>query len=475
MNKPPPRYARLYLSDCVEAMRSMPAESVDAVVCDPPYGIGFMGKEWDSFDHGDTGRNANFQAWSPVWATAAFRVLRPGGHIVAFGGARTSHRLACAIEDAGFEIRDSLAWLYGSGFPKSLNVQQAINKAARGTPQGFMAEQGIPRGDDEGEWEGFGTALKPAQEPVVVARKPLIGTVAANVLAHGTGAMNIDGCRVNTNGEQIHAVRSNPMNREGVVGTDLGFTANAADVFQAAQAASIERTNTLGRWPPNVLLSHSAECECTGSGPEGHEGHEGQEGLVERHTRGESVPVYRCVEGCPVAALDAQAGAPGVSRYFPIFNFDPEIDAPFLYQAKAARKEREAGCAALPDVILARSEGAQAAEKAGAESYTGGSQDIGLNRVSTVKNNHPTVKPVALMRWLCRLVTPPGGTVLDPFLGSGTTGIAALLEGFNFVGCEREADYLIIAEARIAHHAPAAVLLGPDDPVPPLNSLRVSC
>ena len=280
---------------------------------------------------------------------------------------------AVAIEDAGFEIRDSLIWNYGSGFPKSLNVGN-----------------------------GRGTALKPAFEPVVVARKPLIGTVAANVLKHGTGALNIDACRVQGGGA-VHAVQSDPGKRTGTVGADLGFTRQDVDTFRAAQAASIERTNTLGRWPANVIFTHAPGC--------------GEDG---------------CAPGCPVAALDAQSGDAGASRFFTVTEYgdDDLPGVPFFYNAKASRSEREAGCGELP----ARS-GADAVERAAGE----------------VRNHHPTVKPVAVMRWLVRLVTPPGGVVLDPFLGSGTTGIAAMKEGMSFVGIEREADYLAIARARIAH------------------------
>jgi DNA modification methylase len=402
----------LLAGDCLVRMRALPAESIDAVVCDPPYELGFMGKSWDSAGI----------AFDPATWREALRVLKPGGYLLAFGGTRTYHRIAVAIEDAGFEIRDSLIWNYGSGFPKSLNVGN-----------------------------GRGTALKPAFEPVVVARKPLIGTVAANVLAHGTGALNIDACRVQGGGA-VHAVQSDPGKRTGTVGTDLGFTQQDVDTFRAAQAASIERTNTLGRWPANVIFTHAPEC-------------------------GET-----CAPGCPVAALDAQSGvgkstvsarggsspnpmswgtaradgeklaghadAGGASRFFTVTEYGEDDDllgVPFLYVPKASRSEREAGCGELP----ARS-GAAAVDRA--EGSAGLTPRAGAGRSATeVRNHHPTVKPVAVMRWLIRLVTPPGGVVLDPFLGSGTTGIAAVREGFSFIGIEREAAYLDIARARIGH------------------------
>lgn len=309
--------------DCVKVMRELPDASVDSVVTDPPYGLGFLGREWDAVPPGRE------------WAEGCLRVLRPGGHLLAFGGTRTWHRLACAVEDAGFEVRDSIAWLYGTGFPKSLDVSKAIDRAAgaerevigqRSThlarpiteswersraghkgarsqvPNGngrLVADVTAPATDAARTWQGWGTALKPAFEPIVVARKPLAGTVAASVLAHGTGALNVDGCRV---GE---------------------------------------------RWPPNVALDES------------------------------------CADTFPASC--------------------------FMYVAKAATSERPKA-----------------------------------NGVA-----HPTVKPLALMRWLVRLVTPPGGTVLDPFAGSGTTVEAAILEGFASIGIEREADYLPLIQERI--------------------------
>ncbi len=325
----------LYHGDCVEVMASLPAASVDAIVTDPPYGLEFMGKEWDSFR--DT---RHFGEWCTTWAVEAFRLLKPGGHLLAFGGSRTWHRLAVAVEDAGFELRDSIAWLYGSGVPKSLNVAKAIDKTtghvgdAIGTETVDVGMQGghVHTGRDRkmaervvqaAAWQGWGTALKPAFEPIVVARKPLRGSVARNVLDHGTGALNIDACRVPA---------------------DADYEANCASVVGCS-------AHPAGRWPTNVVLS-----------------------------------------------ADQTAELADVGRYFPTFR----------YEFKAPSDERP--------------------------------------RVGVVA--HPTVKPLDLMRWLVRLVTPPSGTVLDPFAGSGTTAEACLIEGFRCVTIERCADYLPLIRAR---------------------------
>jgi len=351
--------------DCREQLATLPDCSVDAIVTDPPYELGFMGKKWD----------ASGIAYDPtVWAEC-LRVLKPGGHLLAFGGTRTYHRMTVAIEDAGFEIRDSLHWLYGSGFPKSHNLK--------------------------GEFGGWGTALKPAHEPIVLARKPLVGTVAANVMAYGTGALNIDATRVAApDGVPVFIQKGGPSQHAYGDGLNGSQSTGAMDT-------------TTGRWPANLILTHSPDC----------------------HTE--------CVSECPVAALNTQSGTTkstartgppggstfgggamnadtgtwygdsgGASRFFTTTEWDPQIDVPFLYVAKPSRRERNAGLDGT--------------------------------------NGHPTVKPVALMRHLVRLVTPPGGTVLDPFLGSGTTAVAATLEGFAWIGCELTDDYLPIIEARVA-------------------------
>ncbi len=561
-------YARIITGDCVASMQALPANSVDSIVCDPPYGLEFMGKEWDKLDvpsdadgfrravnAADAGRDnvfgrasrsspeykasAAMQVWHEAWLREALRVLKPGGHIVAFSGTRTSHRLVCAAEDAGFEIRDSLVWMYGSGFPKSLNVGKAVDRRLGlerkvvGYKRGVRGADGTghekampgkavgvkqvdcdvpviaPATPEAAQWEGWGTALKPAHEPIMLARKPLAGTVAANVLKWGTGALNIDGCRVKlAAGEEVHAPQSSPANRGGVVGSDLGFSENDADAFQQAQRESIERTNTLGRWPPNIILSHSPDCRCVGTqtikgdlrGPDETDGEQeggfGDVGAAKGDGKpnaavygNEEVPVYECAPDCPVALLDAQSG--GAARFFPQLNFDPEYDLPAYYAAKAGRKEREEGLEHLREVdaettvqrkvdskgsknpragsgniaggeiercsACGKAAGASARRGIEAKPCEGNKDGICTPEVVGVregrKNSHPTVKPVAVMRWLIRLVTPPGGLVLDPFMGSGTTGVAAALEGVSFCGMEREAEYAEISFGRIRHHS----------------------
>jgi hypothetical protein len=354
--------------DCLDVMAEMPDTSVDAIVTDPPYGLGFMGREWDDLPPGEE------------WARECLRVLKPGGHLLAFGGSRTWHRLAVAVEDAGFEVRDSIAWLYGSGFPKSLDVSKAIDKAAGATrevvgqyvsPEGTTGRSnhvdrigtstwigGLPDITSPAtpaaqQWAGWGTALKPAFEPIVVARKPLVGTVAANVLAHGTGALNIDATRVHTPGSEAKAYTVKRL-KPGATLNKTGGNWRPED----DDAVTYEGQTTAGRWPTNVVLDGDAADE-----------------------------------------LDRQDSG-GASRFFPTFR----------YQAKAPTRER-----------------------------------VKVDGVA-----HSTVKPLELIRWLVRLVTPPDGTVLDPFAGSGTTGEACLLEGLPCILIEREVDYLPLIHKRIA-------------------------
>lgn len=566
-------------SDCVEAMRKMPKASIDSIVTDPPYELGFMGKRWDA-----SGIAYSVEMWKEV-----LRVLKPGGHLLAFGGTRTYHRLACAIEDAGFEIRDSIDWIYGSGFPKSLDIGKAIDEALYigkaidevegerlswlgpwikkereriGMSQHKLAELGVfhgkvnhggsvanwelgysvptveqfekicevlnlpheytarysylhrndkeysylhrndkkgggrevlgqqkvnqgvaftsegpnkiditaPATDAAKKWDGWGTALKPSHEPIVVARKPLIGTVAQNVLKHGVGGINIDGCRV----------EGGPKTEGGCKGKSRlhgGGITNRASVDQ-----------TTGRWPSNVVLTHHQDCkpigtrrvrgdnrgDCQGKRPGGFGDVGAESGEAEPNAPvygDEVVEAWVCVEGCPVAELDRQSGnrpagarltgneprsdgmsgpiyghgkgarsfesyadAGGASRFFPCFR----------YEAKASRSEREAGCEKL--------ERKTPGECTDRQDDTAGlkSPRAGAGRTGGARNYHPTVKPIALMRWLVRLVTPPEGIVLDPFMGSGTTGIACHKEKFGFIGIEKEEKYFKIAEARIA-------------------------
>lgn len=445
----------IYHGDCLAVLKTLPDNSVDSIVTDPPYGLSFMGKKWD-YDVPSV----------EVWAEC-LRVLKPGGYLLAFAGTRTQHRMAVRIEDAGFEIRDMIAWVYGSGFPKSLDVSKAIDKAGGASPReqsellrakreraGFTREQvaehvgctsssvrdweegraravGAPvefivpsveyraklagllgysaderrligaapdrRGDGtvygvghSGElraggnteaarqWQGWGTALKPALEPITVARKPLIGTVSENVLAHGTGALNIEGCRVGD--EVLPAMTAG----QAKIGT-----------FERGVMVTPERT---GRWPANLI-------------------HDGSEEVL---------------AGFPG---DAESSA---ARYF--------------YCAKASKADRDAGLSHLP-TVTADPYGQHRGRR-----MDGNDTRIDGKPPAVGKNHHPTVKPTDLMRYLCRLVTPPGGTVLDPYTGSGSTGKAAVLEGFRFLGIEREAEYVAVARARIPCSFPACAL-----------------
>jgi site-specific DNA-methyltransferase (adenine-specific) len=327
--------------DCIEQMRNMPDNSVDSIVTDPPYGLGFMGKKWDALPPGEE------------WAIECLRVLKPGGHVLAFGGTRTWHRLAVAIEDAGFEIRDSLYWLYGSGFPKSHDV-------------------GKSTGDPK--WSGWGTALKPATEPIVMARKPFPGTVAANVQTWGTGAINIDGSRIGA-GDPRPLRISKSEDSTGILGDGLNGSYASGE------------TN-MGRWPANVVLDETtAPLLDRQSGRAGAHGSNRGTGLM----RGDIGPVGLKERSATTPPNDEG----GASRFF--------------YVAKAPKRERP-----VVDGVA-----------------------------------HPTVKPLALMRWLVKLVTPPGGTVLEPFAGSGATVEACMLEGFNVIAIEQEADYIPLIQARI--------------------------
>jgi site-specific DNA-methyltransferase (adenine-specific) len=395
----------LLIGDCIEQMRTLEADSVDAIVTDPPYGLEFMGKEWDGF-----GTPLGFQTWSEQWAREALRVLKPGGHLLAFGGTRMYHRLAAGIEDAGFEIRDTLMWLYGSGFPKSLDVSKAIDKASgaerevvgKATGGGFSDKTIGTIGHSKGapditapsteaakKWQGWGTALKPAVEPIVLARKPLIGTVAANVLTHGTGALNIDASRIGiAQGDEPKAGK-----RTATFGTLE--TTSGGDGSGGWNASS-------GRWPANILLDEEAAAlldEQSGvskSAPA--KGHNRLGNLIGDGRSAKSAGLYG--DGAWISGSNHNDSG-GASRFF--------------YVAKASRSERNAG----------------------------------LER-----NIHPTVKPVALMKYLIRLVVPKGGVVLDPFLGSGTTAVAAIEEGVEWIGCEREPEYVEIIKARVAAAQP---------------------
>ena len=404
--------------DCLEIMPTLEAESVDAVVTDPPYGLSFMGKDWD---HGIPGKH--------FWQ-AALRVAKPGAYLLAFGGTRTFHRLAVAIEDAGWEIRDTIMWVYGSGFPKSHDVSKAIDKAAgeerevvgvssgpnnskydgerysqkRETRFGVVQDQPestAPATDAARQWQGWGTALKPAWEPIIVARKPLEGTVAANVLKYGTGGLNIDGCRVGVGNRRM-----------------CGTTDKSGESSYILGGRKETRTEQ-GRWPANLI--HDGSEEVVGLFPQSSitgdrkiKNRIQQEAVSTPFTRSQDAPEY------------TDSGS--VSRFF--------------YCAKASRQDRNNGCEEL-EARTWQEQGYRDNET------THLSPRAGAGRTSLSRNHHPTVKPTDLMRYLCRLVTPPGGTILDPFMGSGSTGKAAGLEGFEFIGIELNLEYCQMAERRI--------------------------
>jgi site-specific DNA-methyltransferase (adenine-specific) len=419
---------RLFLADSMEALPHVGL--VESIVTDPPYGLSFMGKRWD-YDVPTV----------DLW-TLALECLRPGGHLLAFAGTRTQHRMAVRIEDAGFEIRDLIAWVYGSGFPKSLDVSKAIDDAAgavreviekrirklgggltyaqdngskRARENGFDASITAPATDAARQWSGWGTALKPALEPITVARRPLDGTVAENVLAHGTGAMNVDGCRVGNETLTYTA---------GETGGDGGK--------YGKRARSETPTTVTGRWPANLI----------------HDGSEEVVGLFPKTASGRLEPHHN--QG-PKRRNVYQGGFnPHCSRSF---GGDPGSAARFFYETKATRNDRNEGCEAF---FWHEPPGAKRWLRIDEATYRRlEAENVELRKAKKTThkiaqgNIHPTVKPTDLMGYLMRLVTRPGGIVLDPFMGSGSTGKAAVLEGFGFVGIERDPDHFDIAKARI--------------------------
>jgi site-specific DNA-methyltransferase (adenine-specific) len=361
--------------DCRELLTLLPDNSIDAIVTDPPYEMNFMAKSWDR-----AGIATDPHVWNESW-----RVLKPGGYVLAFGGTRTFHRLACAIEDAGFEIRDCLMWLYGTGFPKSLNVGN-----------------------------GIGTALKPAWEPIIMARKPFKGTVKGNVAEWGTGGLNIDASRIEGRERTEYGLATATRTHKNTYGTPT---------------ASADFDSSLGRWPANLLLDEDSARLL-----------DEQTGIMQspssyvRATDSRNVNAYGAGIGEKAGTLSQNFGdTGGASRFF--------------YIAKASRSERDRGCDELP-----LSTGGQATDRVD-DSDGLNSPRAGAGRTGGARCTHPTIKPIKLMRWLVKLVTPPGGTVLDPFVGSGTTGIAANLEGYSFIGFDQDPTYIAFATARIAHWA----------------------
>ena len=445
----------LYHGDCLEVMKKLTDNSVDSIVCDPPYGLsappdvavvlnhwlndeeykhsskGFMNADWDSFVPGPL-----------VWKEA-FRVLKPGGYLLAFSGSRTHDLMGMSIRLAGFEIRDNIAWLHAQGFPKSLDVAKAIDKKAGAdrpivgtTASGGFAHVNAnnkshgyrpnayneagnairsddPVTDEAQTWSGWGTALKPAMEPITVARKPLQGTVAANVLEYGTGAINIDASRVamsKADAKNINAKHAgmNADEYERAPGVSLNLSVNPMKLKPAS-------AHDKGRFPANVILSHAEDC-----------------GTTEMHGS--------CVDGCPVAELDSQSGT-SVSR----------VGKP------RASKNRQNAVFSDKTTGFSTTTGPEYDDNGGASRFFSAFrfESKAKKKEKPVVNgiSHVTVKPLMLIRHLTRMVTPPGGVTLDPFGGSGTTAEAAILEGFDCIIVEREADFCALIEERLSKHA----------------------
>lgn len=373
----------IYVGDCIDIMKTLPDCSVDAVVTDPPYGLSFMGKKWD-YDV------PSVDIWREV-----LRVLKPGGHVLSFGGTRTYHRMAVNIEDAGFEIRDQVMWLYGSGFPKSHNLKD--------------------------EWQGWGTALKPANEPICLARKPLEKglTVAENVLKWGTGAINVDGSRIETTGadKEKHLAEWDRVQSKQKGSVE----------FKGLKDIALNDYAKTGRWPANLLLDETAA-----------EMLDEQSGVSKSVIRQSSAiaPTGNGKTHGKMSALATERGfadSGGASRFF--------------YVAKASKSERNAGLEGMPEkqtTYMATANGM------GAPSVLIDDKGRERDRFTTShQNHHPTVKPIKLMEYLIKLITPPNGVILDPFMGSGSTGVAAKNLGFNFTGIELNEEYFEIAKKRI--------------------------
>lgn len=495
--------------DALDVLRGLPDGSISAVVTDPPYGLsshdrhvpailrawldgsdaadvaarlrGFMGREWDALPP------------SPVVWREVLRVLKPGGHCLAFGGTRTSHLVAIGLQLAGFEIRDAieasglasaahLLWCFGSGFPKGHNVSKAIDKEAGavrevfgsrstnrnrpitdardssaqdkasvafGTGEGMIVPLTAPATPEAAQWEGWDVALSPSQEPVIVARKPLGGlTVAECVTTWGTGGLNIDGCRVPSGGTHGSAASAGKGAGRGTYnGTAMGKSVGGI----------ISAPHALGRWPANLVLVHATACTpgaCVPGCAVRAIGEQSGERVATLTGRADPTQTHaNPATAHPPAWFGTRTNGNGgavyadsgtAARFFPQARYADADAWPFRYCPKASRAERERGCERLP----ART-GAEAVDR---EAGSAGmdSPRAGAGRTAErVRNFHPTVKPVEIMRWLCRLVTPPGGIVADFFCGSGTTGCGALAEGFRFLGVERDAGYVEIARARL--------------------------
>jgi hypothetical protein len=500
--------------DALVPLRALPDNCIDSCVTDPPSGISFMGKDWDR----DKGGRDQWIAWLTEIMREVMRVLKPGAHAFVWALPRTSYWTGMALDNAGFEVRDSFDHIFSTGFPKSLNVSKAIDDAAGAQRSEIYTGESraiiAPGTDAAKEWNGWGTAAKPAHEVWWLVRKPLAGTVAANVLEYGTGGLNIDACRVahaspadlKAHEQQVAALKAK--------GGSLGNSwKNSSDLSGANEV------NTAGRWPPNLLFSHHPDCKRIGTASvpanptwdtpnrkpptifgskvaaisgtrhgepsadrryadKGVTGFAALPGARRDYT--ENVEQWQCVDGCPVAEIGRQSGVISsggrsgtvnsmgyegmmtksfeanipsstgtAARFFPQFEPDEIDDVPFLYEAKPARSERDTGLGDFAAVT-----GGAATGRVDGSAGTRNPR-AGAGRTGGIRNVHPTVKSVALMRWLVRLVTPPGGICLDPFAGSGSTGVACIAEGVRFLGIELmdtdKEPHVRLARARIAH------------------------
>lgn len=437
----------IYQGDCLEVLKTLDSNSIDSMVTDPPAGISFMGKEWDKSD--------GFIPFMTSIMTEALRVLKPGAHALVWAIPRTSHWTATALENAGFEIRDVITHLFGSGFPKSHNIEKATL---------------------DSKFKGWGTALKPASEHWILVRKPLSEkTVAANVLKWGTGGINIDGSRVGLQfGETTHGSGANQGNK--VYGDYVEKRVGAPNV-----------TSAQGRFPANLVLSHDEGCELVGSKKVkaikggnstnvNNKVYGKYEAELDKKSCGfgdedgtETVAAYNCTPTCAVAMLDEQSGTLKSGGHSPAktynklgyhghgsganFDYSPSQGGAsrFFYCAKASKSDKNAGC-----------EGLEYRESSVGDNRPSGNMNQrihGIENREEIKNqnHHPTVKSTKLMSYLINLITPVGGIVLDPFMGSGSTGVSAIRERFQFIGIEREPEYLKIARARIDYETELVV------------------
>jgi site-specific DNA-methyltransferase (adenine-specific) len=440
---------KLMLGDNIQSLKKLPDNSIDSIVSDPPYGLSFMNKKWD-YDV------PSVEFWKEV-----LRVLKPGGHVLSFGGTRTYHRMVVNIEDAGFEIRDQIMWLYGSGFPKSHNIGKAVDKL-EGNDREWISKSPFKASDDaekrsagasqtgrtthpditkgQSPYEGWGTALKPANEPICVARKPLSEkSVAENVLKWGTGGINIDGCRVKFDETDTNPA-TNPLYRHQNADKYKQVTDHGQkEGVNVAFTNSLNPPSEEGRFPANIILDEIAG-----------EFLDEQSGVLSNQSKSKRKGGFKT----------EYVGGENVNKYETLAFSDKGGASRFFYQAKVSKAERNMG------LDLVESEDKVKFVKGGLKcencnKWKNSGSPCVCDEPNFVeqpfngapnKNSHPTVKPVSLMAYLCRLVTPPNGIVLDPFMGSGSTGIAAQLEGFRFCGMEMDGDYFKIAEARIDNY-----------------------